>query len=95
MARKTRTSALATTRDKTRKRSAVPEPFQRVASATIRNGAAEIRVPMLVLYGEWLKALGFPIGASAIVTTDAHGELALHRLGLGVPRRFRVRAIPR
>ena len=38
---------------------------------------------MLLLYGEWLKAVGFPIGSAAFVTTDKRGELALHRIGLG------------
>ncbi len=96
MARKARTTP-STTSGKQRKtrRSPIPEPFQIVSSATIDRGSAKIRVPMLVLYGEWLKAVGFPIGSAAIVTTDAHGELALHRLGLRVPRRFRVRAVPR
>ena len=50
---------------------------------------------MLVIYGEWLKAAGFPIGASAYLTTDKRGELAISRLGLGVPRRLRVRSTPR
>ena len=96
MARKTRTTPSTTSGKRTKtRRSRVPEPFHIVSSATIERGSAKIRVPMLVLYGEWLKAVGFPIGSSAIVTTDSQGELALHRLGLGVPRRFRVRSLPR
>lgn len=95
MARKSRTTSSTTSiKPPKRRRSAIPEPFQLVTSATIAADA-EISVPMLVLYGEWLKAVGFPIGSAAIVTTEKHGELALHRLGLGVPRRFRVRAMPR
>jgi len=52
-------------------------------------------VPKLVLSGEWLKAVGFPIGSAAILTTDRRGELTLHRLGLGFPRRLYIRAAPR
>jgi hypothetical protein len=50
---------------------------------------------MLVLCGEWLKAVGFPIGSSAVLTTDKRGEIALNRLGLGLPRRLYIRATPR
>lgn len=78
-----------------RSRVAVPEPFNVVASATLADRRAKLEVPMLVLYGEWLKAAGFPIGSSAYVTADDRGELALSRLGLRVPRRVRVRATPR
>jgi hypothetical protein len=77
-----------------RTRMRIPEPFKAVLSATI-TGGAKIEVPMLVLYGEWLKAAGFPIGASAYLTADRRGELALNRLGLGFPRRLRIRAMPR
>lgn len=78
-----------------RTRVAIPEPFNVVSSATVVKGSAKIEVPMLVLYGEWLKAAGFPIGSSAYVTADQRGEVALNRLGLGFPRRLRVRAVPR
>jgi hypothetical protein len=77
-----------------RKRTAIPEPFQVVTSATVARKAAKIEVPMLVLYGEWLKAAGFPIGAAAYLTADRRGELALNRIGLGFPRRLRIRATP-
>jgi len=76
------------------RRSPIPEPFQRFSSATIPSGTRKIKVPMLVLYGEWLKAVGFPIGSAVYVTTDRNGELALRRLGLGVPRQIRIRATP-
>jgi hypothetical protein len=96
MARKSRTtSSTPSIKRPKRTRPAIPEPFQLVSSVTLVGSAAKIEVPMLVLYGEWLKALGFPIGSAAIVTTDKRGELALHRLGLGVPRRVRIRALPR
>ena len=49
-----------------RARSPIPEPFQVVSSATVTATAAKIKVPMLVLYGEWLKAIGFPIGSAAV-----------------------------
>lgn len=72
----------------------IPESFQTIASATATVADAKIEVPMLVLYGEWLKAIGFPIGAAAVLTTDRRGELALHRFGLGFPRRLYIRAMP-
>lgn len=78
-----------------KRRVAVPEPFSVVSPATIESGREGIEVPMLVLYGEWLEAAGFPIGSSAYVTADNRGELALSRLGLRYPRRLRVRAMPR
>jgi hypothetical protein len=52
-------------------------------------------VPMPALYGEWLKAAGFPIGTAAYLIGDKQGELALHRIGLRLPRRLTVRATPR
>jgi hypothetical protein len=73
----------------------IPEPFQLVSSATVARGAAKVEVPMLVIYGEWLKAVGFPIGSAACVTTDRHGELALNRIGLALPRRLYIRTMPR
>jgi hypothetical protein len=47
---------------------------------------------MLVLYGEWLKAVGFPIGSAAYLATDERGELSLRRIGLSFPRRLTIRA---
>ena len=95
MAHKPSTTSLARSRTRVqRKRAPIPESFQIVSSATIARNAAKIEVPMLVLYGEWLKAAGFPIGSDAVLTTDKHGELALTRLGLRFPRRLRVCAMP-
>ncbi|HJT97077.1 MAG TPA: hypothetical protein VJ696_02085 [Rhodanobacteraceae bacterium] len=51
-------------------------------------------MPMLVLYGEWLKAAGFPIGSAAYLKIDERGELTLRRLGLGVARQLTIRAMP-
>jgi hypothetical protein len=45
---------------------------------------------MLVLRGEWLKAIGFPIGAKAFLSTDKRGDITLTRLGLARPRKLRV-----
>jgi len=88
-------SAAAPRKRASRTRLAIPEPFKVVSSATIAGREAKIEVPMLVLYGEWLKAAGFPIGSSAYVIADRRGEVALNRLGLRFPRRLRVRAMPR
>jgi len=96
MARKSRTTSTMTFIKRTKRaRSPIPEPFQPISSATVAGGSAKVRVPKLVLSGEWLKAAGFPIGSAAYLTTDKRGELALHRLGLGVPRRLVVRSAPR
>jgi hypothetical protein len=78
-----------------RSRIAIAEPFRVVTSATVGSSSEKIEVPMLVLYGEWLKAAGFPIGTSAYVIADRRGELTLNRLGLSRPRRVRIRAMPR
>ena len=95
MTRKSRSAAsVPSAKSPRRKRSPIREPYQPISSATVTNGDSKIKVPMLVLYGEWLKAVGFPIGSSAVLTTDRRGELALHRLGLGFPRRLYIRAMP-
>ena len=49
-----------------------------------------VDVPMLVLRGEWLKAIGFPIGAKAFLSTDKQGDIQLTRMGLKRPRRINV-----
>jgi hypothetical protein len=96
MARNPRNVSAATPRKRAKRtRVKIPEPFQLVTSAIVARKSAKIEVPMLVLYGEWLKACGFPIGAGAYLTTDRRGELALNRIGLGFPRRLRIRATPR
>jgi hypothetical protein len=45
---------------------------------------------MLVLRGEWRKAIGVPIGATAFLSTDKRGDITLTRMGLTRPRRLRV-----
>jgi hypothetical protein len=52
--------------------------------------SARVDVPMLVLRGEWLKAIGFPIGATAFLSTDRRGDITLTRMGLARPRKLRV-----
>ncbi len=97
MARKSRiVSSTSSTQPPRRKRARIEEPFQVVSSATVARGTAgaDIKVPMLVLYGEWLAAIGFPIGAAAYLLSDAQGELALTRVGLRLPRRLQIRSVP-
>ena len=97
MARKSRiVSATSSTKPPRRKRAQIEEPFQIVSSATVARGAAgkDIKVPMLVLYGEWLAAIGFPIGAAAYLISDQQGELALRRVGLRAPRKLLIRSTP-
>ena len=49
-----------------------------------------VDIPMLVLRAEWLKAIGFPIGAKAFLSTDKRGDITLTRMGLRRPRRLRL-----
>jgi hypothetical protein len=74
------------------KRVVIPEPLQFVGETALKARGGAVRVPTLILRGEWLRAAGFPIGAGCYVMSDRRGELALHRLGLGVPRRLRILA---
>jgi hypothetical protein len=61
----------------------------------ITVGGATVDVPMLVLRGEWLQAIGLSIGSTALLSTDQRGEITLCRLGVTVPRWLRiVRAKP-
>ena len=97
MTRKSRiVSSTSSTKPPRRKPARIEEPFQIVSSATVARGAAgaKVKVPMLVLYGEWLAAIGFPIGAAAYLVSDQQGELALNRVGLRLPRRLKIRATP-
>jgi hypothetical protein len=70
--------------------SRVAEPIQRVFASKVAVGRATVDVPMLVLRGEWLKAIGFPIGATAFLSTDKRGDITLRRLGVSVPQRLRI-----
>jgi hypothetical protein len=96
MTRKSRTvSASKSSKRPARKRAPIPESFRTISFATTTADGAEIKVPMLVLCGEWLKAVDFPIGSAAVLTTDKRGEIALNRVGLALPRRLYIRATPR
>jgi hypothetical protein len=55
-----------------------------------RVARTRVDVPMFVLRGEWLKAIGFPIGAKAFLSTDKHGDIQLTRMGLKRPKRLRI-----
>jgi len=91
MARKSATSTTTPRKRALKQRlSPIPEPFQVIEASTVTAGATIVKVPMLVLRGEWLKAIGFPINAGLYLTTDRRGEMTLHRLGLGLPRRLRI-----
>jgi hypothetical protein len=94
MTRTSKTSKTAKSGTK-RGKPSIPEPFRTISPAVASRKDGKVLVPKLVLSGEWLKAVGFPIGAHAYLTTDRRGELALHRLGLGFPRRLYIRAAPR
>ena len=91
MAKKSRTASRAS-RPRAPKPapSPVAEPIQRVFASKVTIGRATVDVPMLVLRGEWLKAIGFPIGATAFLSTDQRGDITLRRMGVSVPRRLRV-----
>ena len=93
MARKSRTTPPAS-RTRTRARKPAPPPirdaFQSISASTRALSESKRLVPTLVLRGSWLKAIGFPIGASVLLTTDKRGEMALARLGLRLPRRLRI-----
>lgn len=90
MPRKSRTPSSSRPRAKV-----IPEPFHVVSAATLTSKTARPKVPMLVIYGEWLKTIGFPVGSAAYLTTDRHGELALRRIGLAMPRRLYISSAPR
>ena len=92
MSRKSRTTPPSTSRPRAK---VIPEPFHVVSAATVTRKGAKPKVPMLVIYGEWLKTIGFPIGSAAYLTTDRHGELALRRIGLAMPRRLFISTAPR
>jgi hypothetical protein len=62
----------------------------RVASSTSTRAGETREVPAIVLRGDWLKALGFPIGAPIYVFAEAHGRMAICRMGLAKPRWLRI-----
>jgi hypothetical protein len=95
MTRKSRiASDTSSSKPAKRGRRPIPEAFRIVSSTTVKSGGAGVEVPILVLCGDWLKAIGLPIGSAVYLTTDAQGELALSRLGLRMPRRLYIRNAP-
>lgn len=95
MARKSKSPAVSSApkkRARALKQSVIPEPFQMVRASLVRVGTKTVKVPELVLRGEWLRKCGFPIDSAAFLTPDRLGEMTLHRLGLSVPRRIKIRA---
>jgi hypothetical protein len=70
VAKKSRTASRASRPHAKPAPSPVAEPIQRVFASKVTVGRATVDVPMLVLRGEWLKAIGFPIGATAFLSTD-------------------------
>ena len=91
MATKTRTGSRASrTRATNPARQPVTAPVDRVYAGKVTVARTRVDVPMLVLRGEWLKAIGFPIGATAFLSTDEQGDITLTRMGLTRPRRLRI-----
>ena len=91
MATKTRTGSRASrTRATNPARPPVTAPVDRVYAGKVTVARTRADVPMLVLRGEWLKTIGFPIGAKAFLSTDKHGDITLTRMGLTRPRKLRI-----
>jgi hypothetical protein len=91
MATKTRTGTRAP-RPRTTNPARPPDTTRvdRVYLGKVSVARTRVDVPMLVLRGEWLKTIGFPIGAKAFLSTDKQGDIQLTRMGLKRPRRLRV-----
>ena len=91
MATKTRTGSRASrTRATNPARPPVTAPADRYFAGKVTVARTRVDVPMLVLRGEWLKAIGFPIGATAFLSTDKRGDITLTRMGFARPRKLRV-----
>ena len=73
MATKTRTGSRASrTRATNPARPPASAPSaDRYYAGKVTVARSRVDVPMLVLRGEWLKAIGFPIGAKAFLSTEA------------------------
>ena len=83
-------SRVSRTRATNATRPPVTEPVDRCFISKVTVARTSVDVPMLVLRGEWLKVIGFPIGAKAFLSTDKRGDIALTRIGLTRPQRLRV-----
>jgi hypothetical protein len=68
----------------------VTEPIEDIYRGTVTVARARVDGPMLVLRGEWLKAIGFPIGAKAFLSTGKRSDITLTRMRLKRPRRLRL-----
>ena len=92
MATKTRTGSRASrTRATNPARPPANAPSaDRYFAGKVTVARTRVDVPMLVLRGEWLKAIGFPIGAKAFLSTDKRGDITLTRMGLTRPRKLRI-----
>jgi len=66
--------------------SVVPDPFTRVGASLRTIAGSKRKVPTIVLRGDWLKSLGFPVDAPIYVVASAHGRMAICRQGLHRPR---------
>ena len=66
--------------------SATPGEFTRVRATLHTVAGVKRKTPTIVLRGDWLKALGFPIDAPIYVIAQAHGCMAICRPGLRRPR---------
>jgi hypothetical protein len=64
----------------------IPGELAHVGASLCTIAGAKRRVPSITLRGDWLKALGFPIGAPICLFAEGHGRMAICRLGLGRPR---------
>jgi hypothetical protein len=91
VAKKSRTGSRAS-RTRTTKPAPEPvtDPYDRFFTSKVTVARASTDVPMLVLSGDWLKAVGFRIGATAFLCTDKYGDITLTRLGLKRPRRLKI-----
>jgi hypothetical protein len=68
----------------------IPDAFARVGASQRTIAGEKRRVPTIVLSGDWLKALGFPIDAPIYLIAEGHGRLAICRPGLRRPRWLRI-----
>jgi hypothetical protein len=91
MATKSRTGTRASrTRAPNATRPPVTEPVADYfrGKVTVARTRADVRCSSSA--ARWRKAIGFPIGATAFLSTDKHGDITLTRMGLTRPRRLRV-----
>jgi hypothetical protein len=71
-------------------RAAKLDEVTHVTSSLRKKGGRAREVPTIILRGDWLKALGFPVGAPIYLFAEAHGRMVICRLGLHKPRWLRI-----